>query len=177
MSIRLWTAVATWAFLAAAIPSLAQTPAQKTNDDDLAKAKRQIAELDATVKNERATSLALRKDIDKLKRDLREVETLAKGNVVHTAFYRIKKGGTKKQIDAFVESTSRILGKLPGVIGLWVGRPSIRGTEQAEFDVGVVAIFEDADALRRFLDHPVQKRFSEAARRGFDPIEYNLLRE
>lgn len=128
-------------------------------------------------KNELAVVNGLRKDVEKLSRDVRDLEAIEKGNCVHAAFYRIKKDMNPKEVDHFLVAAPRVIGKLPGVRGLWVGKPNIRGTEAPEYDVGVVAIFDDPDALRRFLDHPVYRQFDTSTRRTLEPTPFNLLRE
>lgn len=128
-------------------------------------------------KNEQVVVVNLRKDSEKLKRDLADLEFLQKGNAVYSAYYRLKKDLDPKLADAFLADAPKKLGKFPGIRGLWVGAPAVRGSEQAGFDVGVIAIFDDPDSLRRFLDHPLQKQFNEGVRRSWDPVIYNLHRD
>jgi len=128
-------------------------------------------------KNEQNVVNGLRKDVEKLNRDLRDLEAIEKGNCVHAAFYRIKKDVNPKEVEHFLVAAPRVIGKLPGVRGLWVGKPNIRGSEAPDYHVGVVAIFDDPDALRRFLDHPVYRQFDTSTRRTLEPTPFNLLRE
>lgn len=158
--------------------------ATKLLQRDLADRERKIGQLmnqiDGIVqdrKNDLATIGAMRREHDKFRRDFRELETIGKANTIHAGFYRLKKTADAEEIDSFLAATPRVFGKLPGVRGLWVGKAHVRGLDPAAFDVGFIVLVDDADSLRRVLDHPAYTNHLTAIHRSFDPAIYSLNRE
>ena len=166
-------------------PVLAQ---KKT--DELAKAKARIAELerevaardlrlraaDAELRKVRGDDTNLKKDNDKLKQS---ADSVGKANLVHAVYYKLKDGSPEDQTKAFLDNAGKSLAKLPGVRSFWAGRPSDRSGSAAsrEYQVGYIAVFDNADALNTFLDNPAQKKFAEGLKSNWDPVVYDLLRE
>ncbi|OFW09985.1 MAG: hypothetical protein A3H27_10560 [Acidobacteria bacterium RIFCSPLOWO2_02_FULL_59_13] len=75
--------------------------------------------------------------------------------LMHVFAYTPVEGATQQDFDAFKQATADMVGKIPGLRRVWVGklrRPLQQGDRQRLY--GVAMEFDDAAALDVYADHP-----------------------
>ena len=80
----------------------------------------------------------------------------AKDTVVHSVYFWLKDGVTEEQTEALIRDTKALLGPLPCVKQLDVGRPlgKARGVVDGSYHVAVVVYFADQAGYDAYLKHP-----------------------
>jgi hypothetical protein len=80
---------------------------------------------------------------------------------VHAVIFHLKKDAPKSEADDLIRDARRMLGRIPTVRGLWVGKPDTGGAGpfNKKFDVGLLVLFEDADGLKTYIDSKQHKDF------------------
>ncbi|MDX2226545.1 MAG: Dabb family protein [Verrucomicrobiae bacterium] len=88
--------------------------------------------------------------------------------VQHVVVCWLKRPGDPRDIKAISDRT-RALSRIPGVISVHTGRPvpSDRPQVDDSFDVAMVMVFEDEQALRAYAAHPLHKK---AVREVLQPL-------
>ncbi len=121
------------------------------------------------------------KELDKLRQQVKDLEGVKKAVLVHARIYRLKEGGSEEQAKALVDDVTKTLAKVPGVRGLWVGRPAAPGTPElapTNYQVGVVVLLDGADALATFLDNPQHQKLAARLQKNWEkPTVYDFQRE
>jgi len=92
-----------------------------------------------------------------------EVLSSASGRVHHVVIVWLKDHGNPTAREQYIEAT-RSLSKLPMVWRYQVGTalPGGRDVVDSSYDVGIVATFENAQALDAYLQHPDHGKVLEA---------------
>ena len=75
--------------------------------------------------------------------------------LLHVFAYTPVEGATQKDFDAFQQATADLVGKIPGLRRVWVGklrRPLDQGDSKRVY--GVAMEFDDAAALDVYANHP-----------------------
>jgi hypothetical protein len=88
----------------------------------------------------------------------------AKAPYVHAVFFYLKKDAPKGEVEALIADTHKLLGKIPSVRGLWVGRPAEKATPKyalTDFQVGLLVLFDDFAGLKTYLEHPLHDEYLE----------------
>ena len=83
---------------------------------------------------------------------------------VHSVVFYLKKDTPPAKIQAMIADCHSILGKIPSVRSLWVGRPADKGTPDLavkDYQLGLMVLFDDYDGLKGYLDHPTHLKFVE----------------
>jgi hypothetical protein len=161
--------------------------------DDLAVAKKKSPaklqkDLDAanqSLKDKDDTIAALQKsdqskEVVRLRKDLRPLEALKKAPFVHTTILKMKKMDDE-QVKMVTEEAGKTLAKIDGVRGFWIGKPAENGTPelaQKGYQLGIVVVLDDADALQKFLDDPLHKQFADKMTSQWErPVVYDFQRD
>src|SRR4051812_29444339 len=81
------------------------------------------------------------------------------GMVVHVVVCWLKTPGDEAQRQQLIDVT-RTFKAIPGVVGVAAGRtlPSTRPVVDATFDVGIVILFRDRQAMTDYLENPIHKK-------------------
>jgi len=137
----------------------------------------QIAALQA--KTPQATA-ELSREIIRLRRTIRELESATKAPLIHTVILKLKKLDDTSVKTISLEA-NKTLAKIDGVRNVWVGKPAENGTpdlSQRDYQVGIVVALDDVEALQRFLDDPLHKQFTERMGTLWErPVVYDLQRD
>lgn len=83
---------------------------------------------------------------------------------VHVVLFKSKSATPEADARELVKDIREILAPLPTVKGLWVGSPAPTNTRpivDANYDVGILLLFEDQEGLKAYLDHPRHVEFAK----------------
>ena len=165
---------------------------QKAKDDLAAAKKKNPAklqkDLDAanqSLKDKDETIAALQKsdqskEVVRLRKDLRTLEALKKAPFVHATILKMKKMDDE-QVKMVTDEAGKTLAKIDGVRGFWIGKPAENGTPelaQKGYQLGIVVLLDDADALQKFLEDPLHKQFTDKMTSQWDrPVVYDIQRD
>jgi hypothetical protein len=81
---------------------------------------------------------------------------------VHTVIFHLKKDAPDGEAQALIADAHELLGKIPSVRGLRIGRPAETGTPdlaKKDFQVGLLVLFDDYAGLKTYLDHPLHLKY------------------
>jgi hypothetical protein len=81
---------------------------------------------------------------------------------VHSVIFYLKKGAPENEAEALVADAHQILAKIPTVHNLHAGTPAEKGTPKVavkDYQVGLLVLFEDADGLQTYLEHPLHRDY------------------
>jgi predicted RNase H-like nuclease (RuvC/YqgF family) len=122
----------------------------------------------------------LSKEVESLRKSVKDLEALKKAPFVHAMILKLKKVD-EAQVKIVHDEAMKTLAKIPSVRGVWVGKRAEYGTPelaQTGFQLGVVVLLDDAEALQKFLDDPMHKQFSDRLADLWErPIVYDILRD
>jgi hypothetical protein len=93
----------------------------------------------------------------------------AVGHFVHVVLFKLKVGAQTAVTQKFLDDARDMLPGIPGVRGLWVGRPvpmspSSAAVNDTDYDVGFVLLFEDSQGLNDYRNHPKHDESSRCGR-------------
>lgn len=77
--------------------------------------------------------------------------------IKHVVLVKVKPGTSQEQIDAMVAGYNSMKDAIPELVS-WSMGPNLRG--DGEFPHAMVAVVEDLEALKRYVDHPLHQRVS-----------------
>lgn len=121
----------------------------------------------------------LSKEVVKLRKTVRELEAAKKAPFAHASILKLKKADDA-QVKAIYDEANKSLAKIAGVRSILVGKPVENGspTAQTGYQLGVVILLDDADALQKFLDDPLHKQFNDRMADLWErPIVYDFQRD
>jgi len=159
-----------------------KTTAQYKKDLDAAnQAIKEKDQLIATLQSKAPTATAdLSKEVIKLRKTVRELEVAKKAPFAHASILKLKKVDDE-QVKKIYEEANKSLAKIAGVRSILVGRPVENGTPefaQKGYQLGVVVLLDDADALRKYLDDPLHKQFNDKMADYWErPLVYDFQRD
>jgi len=80
---------------------------------------------------------------------------------VHTVIFYLKKEAPATEADALIADSQKLLAKIPTVREIRAGKPAEKATPIAtkDYQVGLLVLFDDADGLHTYLDHPLHKEY------------------
>jgi hypothetical protein len=87
-----------------------------------------------------------------------------KAAYVHTVLFHLKKDAPREEASALISDAHELLGKIPSVRELRIGRPAEKGTPdfaKKDFQVGLLVLFDDAQGLETYLNHPLHLKYVE----------------
>ncbi len=135
----------------------------------------------ATLQDKSPKAIAdLTKENSALRKQVRELQTVKKATFVHTAILKLKKTDDA-QVKKIYDEAVKTLAKIDGVRSVYVGKPAEAGTPelaQKGYQIGLVVLLDDADALQKFLDDPLHKQFNDKMGDYWDrPTIYDFQRD
>lgn len=83
---------------------------------------------------------------------------------VHVVLFKTGAESPDAASAALMRDIRELLAPLPTVRGIWVGRPAPTDTRpivDANYDVGLLLVFDDQEGLQDYLDHPLHVQFAE----------------
>lgn len=127
-----------------------------------------------------AATADLSKEVERLRKSVKELEAIKKAPFVHSVILKLKKDDDA-QVKAINDEATKTIAKISGVRGVWIGKPAENGTPdlaQKGYQLGLVILFDDANALQKFLEDPLHKQFNEKLADYWErPIVYDIQRE
>ncbi|MCC6420596.1 MAG: Dabb family protein [Gemmataceae bacterium] len=105
--------------------------------------------------------------------DKKKVQKQKRAEYVHTVFFYLKKDAPAGEVEALIKDTHKLLGKIPSVRGLWVGRPAAKSTPKfalTDYQVGLLVFFDDYSGLQTYLDHPLHTEYLEKHGKYWDKV-------
>lgn len=86
-----------------------------------------------------------------------------KDTLVHSVYFWLKDTATEQDAEALIRDTKALLGPLPCVRQLDVGRPlgKARGVVDGSYTVGIVVYFADQAGYDTYLKHPSHLKLIE----------------
>ena len=87
-------------------------------------------------------------------------------SLLHVFAYTPVDGATQQDFDNFKKASAELVGKIPGLKRVWVGKlksPLTDGDAKRLYGVGME--FEDVKALEAYADHPAHKDWEKVYRK------------
>src|SRR5262245_6299844 len=81
---------------------------------------------------------------------------------VHCVIFHLKKDAPENAAEGLITDAQELLAKIPSVREVKAGRPADKGTPdlaKKDFQVGLLVLVEDFDALKAYLDHPLHQEY------------------
>jgi hypothetical protein len=97
---------------------------------------------------------------------------------VHTVIFHLKKDAPENATEAIIADTHKLLARIESVREIRAGRPADKGSPNAakDYQLGLLVLFDDADGLKTYLDHPLHKEFVSNHAKSFEKvIVYDFL--
>jgi hypothetical protein len=124
---------------------------------EIARLQQELARAKTNDKNE---DVKFKADIARLQEQLKE----AQAPFVHVVIFYLKQGTPAAETKKLMDDAHAMLNKVPGVRHLWVGKPEGNATPVVavkDYTLGLMVLFDDANALQRYLTHADHKRFED----------------
>lgn len=92
--------------------------------------------------------------------------------LVHTVIFALKKDAPANEADALIADSQKLLAKIPSVREIRAGKPADKATPIAakDYQVGLLVLFDDADGLQTYLDHPLHKEYVANHEKNFEKV-------
>ncbi|MFN4257715.1 MAG: Dabb family protein [Gemmataceae bacterium] len=81
---------------------------------------------------------------------------------VHAVIFHMKKDAPADAVENMIRDSHELLGKIPTVRHLWVGRPAELATPEyakKDYQVGLLVLFDNYEGLKTYLDHPLHTEY------------------
>ncbi|HLJ92035.1 MAG TPA: Dabb family protein [Gemmataceae bacterium] len=81
---------------------------------------------------------------------------------VHAVIFHVKKDAPEGEVSALIRDAHELLRPIPSVRELRVGRPAEKSTPNVarkDFQVGLLVLFDDAQGLETYLNHPQHQKY------------------
>ncbi|MBI2803645.1 MAG: Dabb family protein [Planctomycetes bacterium] len=115
-----------------------------------------------------------------LRKKVRELGLIKNAPLVHTKILKLKKADDK-EVKKIEEEAAKTLAKIEGIRAIWIARPAESPTPelaQKGYQIGVMVLLDDAEALQKFLDDPLHKQFTDRLADLWErPVVYDIQRE
>ena len=121
-----------------------------------------------------ALAAAAAKDTDAKARDPQ------KATIVHSVYFWLKDTATEQDTKALIRDSKALLGPLPCVLQLDVGRPlgKARGAVDGSYHVGLVVYFADQAGYDAYVKHPSHLKLVEKYKTLWEKIVvYDFVRK
>jgi Stress responsive A/B Barrel Domain len=92
---------------------------------------------------------------------------------VHTVVFYLKKDTPPAKVEAMIADCHSVLGKIPTVRSLWVGRPAAKGSPELaikDYNVALVILFDNYEGLKTYIDHPNHVKLVETYSPSFEKV-------
>jgi hypothetical protein len=83
---------------------------------------------------------------------------------VHTVIFYLNKDAPKDAASDMIADAHELLAKIPSVREVRAGRPAEKATPtfaKNDYQVGLLVLFDDADGLKTYLEHPLHLKYVE----------------
>lgn len=120
------------------------------------------------------------RDDKSLQAELKELRGIVQAPYVHVVLFYLKRDAPDNESEALVRDCQELLGKIPTVRRVWAGPPAKQATPnvaQQDFHVALLVLFDNYDQLKKYLDHPLHKRFVEKHNRYVERVVVHDFRE
>ncbi len=110
---------------------------------------------------------------DKKDKKDRKVGVRKAAPFVHSVIFYLKKDAPENEADALIADAHQMLAKIPTVRNLHAGLPAEKGTPEVavkDYQVGLLVLFEDADGLHTYLEHPQHKDYVAKHEKHFEKV-------
>jgi len=94
-------------------------------------------------------------------------------NFVHTVIFYLKKDAPAGEADDLIADAHSMLAKIPTVRELRIGRPSEKSTPGfgvKDYHVGLMILFDNAEGLQTYDQHPLHKQYVEKHLKFIDKV-------
>jgi hypothetical protein len=79
---------------------------------------------------------------------------------VHAVIFTMKKDAPEGAADSMIHDAHDMLAKIPTVRELRCGKPAEKKADaKNSYDVGLLVLFDDADGLKTYIDHPQHQKY------------------
>jgi hypothetical protein len=80
---------------------------------------------------------------------------------IHHVYFWLKKDAPSSAADQTIADARRLLGAIPGVKGIWLGKPAMTPREVVDnsYDVGLGVVLDDSAAHDVYQTHPLHLDF------------------
>jgi hypothetical protein len=94
------------------------------------------------------------------------------GMFIHQVLFWLKKDAPKDAADRIIADGRSLLGKIPTVRHLWMGRPAMTPREVVDnsYDIGLCVIVDDVAGHDVYQEHPLHKQFIERNKTLWDRV-------
>jgi hypothetical protein len=85
--------------------------------------------------------------------------------------FTLKKDAPPAEADAVIADAREMLAKIPTVRNVKIGPPAEKATpavSKKDYHLGLLVLFDDAEGLQTYLDHPQHKQFVEKHNKYWD---------
>ncbi len=125
--------------------------------------------------------VATRIVLDDKQKLVKDLDSVKNAPYVHAVIFYLKKDAPAGEVDALIEDTHKLLGKISTVRGLWVGEPAVKATPEyaiKDYHVGLLVLFDDFDGLKKYLDDPLHQQYLDKHGKHWDKVPvYDFLHQ
>jgi TolA-binding protein len=142
----------------------------------------EVAQLQAQLKQAQGDASKAKKDDKKDSKAATDAQAIADGyknaGLVHVVILKLKSDSKDEEVQSLIDDTTKQLAKIKGVRGVWAGKPSEKGTpdvSKSDYTVALAFVFDDADALKKYLDDPAHTKFVDKHLKKWEtPVVYDF---
>jgi Stress responsive A/B Barrel Domain len=92
---------------------------------------------------------------------------------VHAVILYMKSDAPAGEMEAAIKDAHELLSQIPSVREIRCGPRSEKDTPRfasKDYQLGLLVLFDDADGLKTYLDHPLHAKFVERHEKNFDKV-------
>jgi hypothetical protein len=95
------------------------------------------------------------------------------GMFIHQVLFWLKKDAPAGTREKLIGDGRELLGKIPTVKHLWMGKPAMTPREVVDnsYDVGLCVILDDSAGHDVYQEHPLHKDFIERNKTGWSRVQ------
>jgi len=149
--------------------------------NEVAQLKQQITQLQTTntnLTNQVQTAQKAQADSEKSAKSLQTtIDGYRGAGLVHVVVLKAKADTATSDTQNLIDDSYSQLAKIKPVRGLWAGKPSSKGTPDAQSDytVALVLAFDDAAGLKTYLNDSAHTKFADKYLKKFEtPLVYDF---
>jgi len=166
-----------FAWLFAAQPSMPTAAGQGKGtanlQNEIAQLKQQVNNLNSQVQ----TAQKAQTDSDKKAKTLQTtIDNYRGAGLIHVVVLKAKDDTSSDDTKNLIDDAYSQLAKIKGVRGLWAGKPSSKGTPDAQSDytIALVLAFDDTSALKSYLNDSAHTKFTDKYLKKYEtPMVYD----
>ncbi len=95
----------------------------------------------------------------------------------HVVIFYVNKDAPAGTVEGMIADAHELLAKIPTVREVRAAKPAANGTPIArkDYQVGLVVLFDDAEGLKAYADHPLHKQYVEKYLKYCDPDRLSIF--